>query len=108
MAQDGGADWHGRDKFPSEYQQQLDRHISELPPSVRDGLQATMSLWQGKDFGMNILTQEAFRDTPDVFDIHLIFDRLRNAGQLNTWESPSRFYEIGSPEGLAEVREMLK
>jgi len=59
------------------------------------------------DYGLGILQKEAFRDFPsdEAFDLAAVYERLVNEKQLFGFEVFNRFYEIGSPEGLAELRE---
>ena len=57
------------------------------------------------DFGLGIFTASAFAgyatDTP--FDLSQLYSILAERGQLAGYEAPARFYEIGSPAGLAET-----
>lgn len=68
---------------------------------------ACMSTWDGVDYGINAFRSEAFAGFAGSFDIHDVFDALKKNKRLATYASPQRFYEIGSPEGLAEVRALL-
>ena len=62
------------------------------------------------DYGLNILTREAFAGFPDgaAFDLSTVFQRLLVAGRLAACEVPERFYEIGSREGLADLEAYLR
>jgi NDP-sugar pyrophosphorylase family protein len=62
------------------------------------------------DYGLGILCKEVFYDFPkyEVFDLADVYEKLANEKQLLGYEVFNRFYEIGSPEGLAELREKLK
>ncbi len=90
---------YGDSCLPIDYRPLFDSHLAS-------GKLATMSTWNGVDFGMNLFQKRAFDGFAGSFDIHRVFESLGD--KLNTWPSPSRFYEIGSPEKLAEVRELLK
>jgi NDP-sugar pyrophosphorylase family protein len=61
------------------------------------------------DYGLGILRREAFEgvaaDRPS--DLAAIYRDLVRRGQLAAWESPDRFYEIGSREGIADLTEFL-
>ena len=61
------------------------------------------------DYGLGVFTARAFdRFTADAaFDLADVYQRLLAAGALAAYEVPGRFYEIGSPEGLAETRAYL-
>jgi hypothetical protein len=43
----------------------------------------------------------------EPFDLARVYENLLAAGQLAAYEVSSRFYEIGSPEGLQETRALL-
>ncbi len=62
------------------------------------------------DYGLNILTHAAFADFPGDtgFDLAAVFQRLLARGRLAAFEVPERFYEIGSPEGLADLEAYLR
>jgi N-acetyl-alpha-D-muramate 1-phosphate uridylyltransferase len=61
------------------------------------------------DYGLGILQEAAFEDAPDdqAYDLADIYKNLIKEGQLAGCEVQQRFYEIGSPEGLAETRAYL-
>jgi NDP-sugar pyrophosphorylase family protein len=61
------------------------------------------------DYGLGILQKDAFRDFPsdEAFDLAAVYEKLVNEKQLLGYEVFKRFYEIGSPEGLQELRELL-
>lgn len=61
------------------------------------------------DYGLGILQEAAFEDVPDneAYDLADIYKNLIKKGQLAGCEVQQRFYEIGSPEGLAETRAYL-
>ena len=62
------------------------------------------------DYGLGILRKEAFREFPadEVFDLAEVYEKLVNEKQLFGFEVFKRFYEIGSPGGLQELREHLE
>ena len=61
------------------------------------------------DYGLGILRKETFRDFPsnEAFDLAAVYEKLVNEKQLLGYEVFKRFYEIGSPEGLRELRDMI-
>jgi NDP-sugar pyrophosphorylase family protein len=62
------------------------------------------------DYGLSVLTAEALK-TPewgDVFDLSLVFHSLSRQSQLAGLEVFERFYEIGSPSGLADLEQFLR
>ena len=62
------------------------------------------------DYGLGILTAEALRRYPpgQVLDLASVYQDLLAADQLAAYETQQRFYEIGSPAGLAETRRYLQ
>jgi NDP-sugar pyrophosphorylase family protein len=61
------------------------------------------------DYGLGVFAARAFeRFAPEAaFDLAELYQRLLAAGMLAACEVPGRFYEIGSPAGLAETRARL-
>lgn len=61
------------------------------------------------DYGLGVLDGDVFeRYAPEVpFDLATVYRDLLAADDLAGFEVTSRFYEIGSPEGLAETRARL-
>jgi len=61
------------------------------------------------DYGLGILRKDVFRDfsSEKAFDLAEIYEKLVIKKQLLGYEVFKRFYEIGSPEGLSELREKL-
>jgi len=61
------------------------------------------------DYGLGILNKKVFSDFPSdtVFDLAVVYEKLAAEKQLLGFEVYKRFYEIGSPEGLSELREKL-
>jgi len=62
------------------------------------------------DYGAALLRREALeRVAPDtVVDIADVYHQLVQHGDMVGYEVPRRFYEIGSPQGLAETEEYLR
>jgi MurNAc alpha-1-phosphate uridylyltransferase len=62
------------------------------------------------DYGLGIITSRALEPYPanEPFDLATVYQDLLQAGDLAGYEVPERFYEIGSPEGLAETRAFLE
>jgi NDP-sugar pyrophosphorylase family protein len=62
------------------------------------------------DYGLGILRAEALAPYPrgQAFDLADVYRDLSRAGRLAGYEVESRFYEIGSPKGLAELDELLQ
>lgn len=58
------------------------------------------------DYGLGVLSAQALEPYPAdrPFDLASVYRDLLGAGELAGFEVTSRFYEIGSPEGLAETR----
>jgi len=61
------------------------------------------------DCGLSIITRDIVGEIPKnaPADLADLFTRLSRAGRLAGLEVPDRFYEIGSPEGLAELERFL-
>jgi NDP-sugar pyrophosphorylase family protein len=62
------------------------------------------------DYGLGILSKPAFCDwkEEETFDLANVYRQLVVQGQLSGFEVAERFYEIGTPEGLAETDAMLR
>ncbi len=62
------------------------------------------------DYGLGVLTAETLLAQPNdqPFDLAQIYTGLVEAGRLAGYEVGHRFYEIGSPEGLAETDAYLR
>jgi N-acetyl-alpha-D-muramate 1-phosphate uridylyltransferase len=67
------------------------------------------SSMQHIDYGLGVLSAAALDDYPDKapFDLELVYQDLLARDVLAAYEVTSRFYEIGSPEGLEETRAHL-
>jgi NDP-sugar pyrophosphorylase family protein len=61
------------------------------------------------DYGLSCLKASVFSQYPYSvpFDLSDLFGRLADAGEMAGLEVTQRFYEIGSPRGLAEAQEYL-
>lgn len=61
------------------------------------------------DYGLGVVTAEALRGCPEgkAFDLADAFSALVGKGQLAGHEVFERFYEIGSPQGLADFENLV-
>ena len=61
------------------------------------------------DYGLGVLSKSVVEHYCQeiVFDLAMVYAALANAGQLAGFEVFERFYEIGSPDGLAETEDFL-
>jgi NDP-sugar pyrophosphorylase family protein len=61
------------------------------------------------DYGIAVLSAVVFASFSDnvPFDLTDVYSRLVSAGQMGAYEVKQRFYEIGSPQGLAELDSLL-
>jgi NDP-sugar pyrophosphorylase family protein len=62
------------------------------------------------DYGLGVLSSEVFKEWPtgETFDLASLYQKLVAKNQLAGYEVTERFYEIGSPEGLAELDDQLR
>jgi NDP-sugar pyrophosphorylase family protein len=62
------------------------------------------------DYGLGIVSAVALEPYSPVepFELTTVYQDIANQGRLAAYEVTSRFYEIGSPEGLEETREYLQ
>ena len=62
------------------------------------------------DYGLGILKPNIFEQYPEGanFDLAEIYESLSYSGRLASFEAKSRFYEIGSNDGLKELNEILQ
>lgn len=62
------------------------------------------------DYGLSLLRREALAEKPEgeAFDIADLYTELVNRKDMLGYEVKERFYEIGSPEGLEEMRVHLE
>jgi NDP-sugar pyrophosphorylase family protein len=72
--------------------------------------QARQSEMRHIDYGLSLFRAEVFEEYPagQKFDLAEVISRLVAAKQLAGFEVPERFYEIGSPAGLAELDALLQ
>ncbi len=61
------------------------------------------------DYGLMICTRQIFDDSPNEvpFDLADTLENLSRKGELAGYEVNQRFFEIGSPAGLAELDRLL-
>jgi N-acetyl-alpha-D-muramate 1-phosphate uridylyltransferase len=61
------------------------------------------------DYGLGAFRRAAFDGMVDgrVYDLAALYQDLLRRGELAAWESPGRFYEIGSLEGIRDLTEFL-
>jgi N-acetyl-alpha-D-muramate 1-phosphate uridylyltransferase len=61
------------------------------------------------DYGLGIFQARAFDVVPDgePYDLAALYRELLARGELAAWEAGERFYEVGSFEGLDEMRRYL-
>ena len=59
--------------------------------------------------GLSVLRRRALRLVPEgvPYSQEEFYQELIRRGQLLAYETPQRFYEIGSPRGLAEFRQLM-
>lgn len=62
------------------------------------------------DYGLLLLTASVVREIPagEVFDLAVLLHRLSVEGRLAGFEAATRFYEVGSPAGLADLEAHLQ
>ena len=62
------------------------------------------------DYGLGILRKEAFEGFPknEAFDLADVYEKLAAEKKLLGHEVFKRFYEIGSPDGLQELKDKLE
>ena len=61
------------------------------------------------DYGLGAFQSGAFDSVPEdrPADLAMVYQDLLKRGELAAYEVPTRFYEIGSPEGIRELAELL-
>ncbi len=61
------------------------------------------------DYGLGIFRREVFAGlgTDEPLDLAAVYQDLVRRGELAAWESPDRFYEIGSLDGIRDLTEFL-
>jgi NDP-sugar pyrophosphorylase family protein len=62
------------------------------------------------DYGLGILSGVVFDEQvgEEAFDLATLYMALSKRGELAGFKVCQRFYEIGSPEGLAETEQYFK
>jgi NDP-sugar pyrophosphorylase family protein len=60
------------------------------------------------DYGVGLFTAGLFEGRAGAFDLAEIYREEARRGELRGWEAKERFYEIGSPSGLAELNGLLE
>lgn len=63
------------------------------------------------DYGLTAYRREVFeryREVPAPLDLAVILADLVRSGELSACEVAERFYEVGKPEGLRELEDLLK
>jgi NDP-sugar pyrophosphorylase family protein len=62
------------------------------------------------DYGLGVFTAQAFDPYPDEapFDLAMVYQDVLARGQLAAFEVDRRFYEIGSPQGLAATEQHVR
>lgn len=62
------------------------------------------------DFGVSVFRREAFAHIPRGMpaDLPAVYQPLIGRGQLLAYETPQRFYEVGSPDGLHEFEDLVQ
>jgi NDP-sugar pyrophosphorylase family protein len=62
------------------------------------------------DYGLGAFQRAAFEglDSNKPYDLAALYQDLLKRNQLAAWESPDRFYEIGSLDGIRDLKEILK
>jgi NDP-sugar pyrophosphorylase family protein len=65
---------------------------------------------QHVDYGLGVFNKAAFATVPDhaVYDLAAVYQTLVSQDQLAAYEVTERFYEMGSPAGLAELESLLQ
>ncbi len=75
---------------------------------VRYDKRAPEPSWEWIDYGVGVLTPEAVAVRPDAADLADVYAELSRDGRLAGYEATERFYEIGTPEALAEADRFLR
>ncbi len=61
------------------------------------------------DYGLGVINRDILRTWKDeMFDLSDLYGRLAQDGKLAGFEATTRFYEIGTPSGLAEADRHLR
>ncbi len=62
------------------------------------------------DYGLSVLSRDVLDRIPagSLYNLDFLYQRLAREGKLAGYEVFRRFYEIGTPEGLEELRKLIK
>ena len=63
------------------------------------------------DYGLSAYRKsviQAYREVPMPLDLSRVQEELVLRGEMGAFVAPGRFYEIGKPEGLAELEAALR
>jgi NDP-sugar pyrophosphorylase family protein len=91
---------YGDSYLECDYQVFIDtRRAASLP--------ALITLYNHVPYGLGVFEARAFDGFPDKFDLNAVYERLALDGKLVGAEVKSRWYEIGSIQGLVETCEHL-
>jgi len=62
------------------------------------------------DYGLTVLRREVVEEISPgaVVDLGVVYRKLSLQGELAAYEVPTRFYEAGSPDGVAELERYLE
>lgn len=96
---------HGR--WDSSNAVVTDGRVSLYEKGRADGAEIDMDFI---DYGLSVLTRDIVIEhvsVGEVTDLADVFHRLSRGGVLRAFEAQHRFYEIGSPEGLADLEAHL-
>ncbi|HKU45120.1 MAG TPA: NTP transferase domain-containing protein [Polyangiales bacterium] len=93
--------FHNADRFEPSNIEYADGRILQYEKGARD------PRLQHIDWGLGVLTHAALQGFGEAFDLAQVYRQLLAAGRLLGCEVPERFYEIGSPAALDELRGFL-
>jgi N-acetyl-alpha-D-muramate 1-phosphate uridylyltransferase len=124
---------YGDSYLPVDYKPIIDTFLQEHKPALmtifkNEGLWDTSNVWfeSGQihcynkrmptpnmryiEYGIGVLASEAFDrfEGEKMFDLAEVYEELVKEGRMAVHEVKQRFYEIGSPAGLAELDELLR
>lgn len=92
---------YGDSYLPINYKPIYEAAINEKQP-------ACLSKWEGIDYGINLYSSYLFEDCKDIFDINELQRDLVCLNKTSIFNSPSRYYEIGSEQGIIDLEKLLK
>ena len=92
---------YGDSYLPIDYKPIYDEAILQQKP-------ACLSQWNGIDYGINLYSSHLFEDRKDIFDINELQKDLVCLKKAAIFNSPSRYYEIGSEQGIIDLETLLK